>query len=74
VEKAAKRRSPIGVESEKPIGLRLLKEERAIVEEMAEAEVRSLASMSRLLVLKGLEAVKAPAPVRSKARPRARRA
>ncbi|MDF3821692.1 hypothetical protein P3G55_17440 [Leptospira sp. 96542] len=72
MEKAAKRRSPIGVVSEKPIGLRLMQEEKARVVALAEAEVRSVASMSRLLVLKGLEAVSPPAQT-GKARPRARR-
>ncbi|WP_218137556.1 hypothetical protein [Variovorax sp. YR266] len=40
--------------SDKPIPIRLLPAERAKLEKMAEREQRSLASVSRLVLLRGL--------------------
>ncbi|SDZ71290.1 hypothetical protein SAMN05518854_11766 [Variovorax sp. YR266] len=48
------RRAPNGVISDKPIPIRLLPAERAKLEKMAEREQRSLASVSRLVLLRGL--------------------
>ncbi|WP_084460983.1 hypothetical protein [Curvibacter gracilis] len=50
----AARRSPRGVVTEKPIPIRLLPAERAEVAAIAQSESRSLASMSRLMLLRGL--------------------
>jgi len=49
----ASRRSPNGVVSAKPIPMRLLPEERAEVQEWAAKEDRSLASVCRLMFLRG---------------------
>ena len=48
------RRAPNGVVTKKPIPLRLLPTERAAVEKLAEREQRSLASVCRLVLLRGL--------------------
>lgn len=48
------RRAPRGVVTEKPIPIRLLPAERAEVEAFAQSESRSLASFSRLMLLRGL--------------------
>ena len=50
----AARRAPRGVVTEKPIPIRLLPAERAEVEAFAQSESRSLASFSRLMLLRGL--------------------
>lgn len=48
------RRAPNGVLSDKPIPVRLLPAERNELEELAKREQRSLASVSRLVLLRGL--------------------
>lgn len=48
------RRAPNGVVTKKPIPLRLLPAERAAVEKLAAQEQRSLASVCRLVLLRGL--------------------
>lgn len=48
------RRAPDGAVSNKPIALRLLPAELAKVKQMAEREQRSLASVARLALLRGL--------------------
>lgn len=47
--------SPNGMVSDKPIGLRLSNDELTQVKNMAATENRSLANMTRILCLKGLE-------------------
>lgn len=54
-ERASTYRSPKGVLSEKPIGLRLMPHEREIVKRLADAQGRSMSSQARILILKGLE-------------------
>lgn len=49
-------RAPIGVLTAKPIALRLMPDERARLEQVAQAEGRSLASQARMFVLAGLSA------------------
>lgn len=48
------RRAPNGVLSDKPIPIRLLPSERSELVELAKREQRSLASVSRLVLLRGL--------------------
>lgn len=48
------RRVPDGAVSNKPIALRLLPAELAKVKQMAEREQRSMASVARLALLRGL--------------------
>ncbi|SOD25233.1 hypothetical protein SAMN05518800_1806 [Variovorax sp. YR752] len=48
------RRAPNGVVTNKPIPIRLLPAERAKFEKLAEREQRSLASVCRLVLLRGL--------------------
>lgn len=48
-------RAPNGVVTAKPIGLRLMREERDALEKIAIAEGRSLASQARLFLLEGLD-------------------
>ena len=48
------RRAPNGVVSNKPIPIRLMPAERAAVERLAVLEQRSLASVCRLALLRGL--------------------
>ena len=48
------RRAPNGVVTNKPIPLRLMPDERAKVEKLAAREQRSLASVCRLALLRGL--------------------
>lgn len=50
-------RSPNGC-SAKPVRLALTPDERAEIERLAAHECRSLAAMSRLLVLKGLQHIR----------------
>lgn len=47
--------SPNGMVSDKPIGLRLSIDELNQVKNMAASENRSLANMTRILCLKGME-------------------
>ena len=47
------RRAPNGVVTSKPIPMRLRPEERAQVEQWAKSEQRSLASVCRLMFLRG---------------------
>jgi hypothetical protein len=47
-------RSPDGVVTNKPIYLRLLPEEHAKIEKLAKREQRSLSSVCRLALLRGL--------------------
>ncbi|MDO9177460.1 MAG: hypothetical protein Q7U16_03880 [Agitococcus sp.] len=49
--------SPNGMVSNKPIGLRLSIDELNQVKNMAATENRSLASMTRILCMKGLEVI-----------------
>lgn len=48
------RRAPNGVVKDKPIPVRLLPEERAEFVQLAAAEDRSLASVTRLMALRGM--------------------
>lgn len=48
------RRAPNGVVTTNPIPIRLMPEERAKVRAMAKAEDRSMASVCRLMLLRGL--------------------
>lgn len=52
------RRAPNGVDSKKPVAMRLRPQEKAELEAMAELESRSAASLARLIYLKGLDAMK----------------
>lgn len=49
------RRAPNGLDSSKPVPVRFTAEERARHKRIAETEQRSLASVVRLLALKGAE-------------------
>lgn len=51
-----RRRTPNGVLSDKPIGLRLSRGERDHLERYAESEARSLAAFARTMCLRGLKA------------------
>lgn len=50
------KRAPNGVMTDKPVALRLLPTDLQSVKEIAATEQRSLSSVSRLLVLRGIEA------------------
>ncbi len=52
--KKANHRAPVGVLTAKPIALRLLTEERTLLEQVAIEEGRSMASQARLFFLQGL--------------------
>ena len=48
------RRVPTGTVSEKPIALRLMPDELQLIKEIAQREQRSMASVCRLAMLRGL--------------------
>lgn len=50
-----RKRAPTGTVSARPIALRLLPDELARVKKVADREQRSMASVCRLAVLRGLE-------------------
>lgn len=56
--KQRRRRSVAGVVSDKPIALRLKPDERLAIAELAEADNRSMASICRMALLKGLPDLK----------------
>jgi hypothetical protein len=47
--------SPKGVETDKPIGLRLSREHLQQVKQLAQTQNRSLANMARVLCIEGLK-------------------
>ena len=47
-------RAPVGVLTANPIALRLMAEERTALEEISQAEGRSMASQARIFFLHGL--------------------
>jgi hypothetical protein len=49
--------SPRGVESDKPIGLRLSREHLEQVKRLAQIQNRSLANMARVLCIEGLKVI-----------------
>lgn len=49
------KRTPNGADSGKPIALRLLPKERALVQQIASKEDRSMASVCRLMVVAALK-------------------
>ena len=52
-------RSPRGVLSSKPVYMRLMPEERRLLEELSAAQNRSTSSVARLIYLEGIENYKA---------------
>lgn len=54
-------RSPRGVLSSKPVYMRLMPEERRLLEELSAAQNRSTSSVARLIYLEGIESYKAKA-------------
>jgi hypothetical protein len=48
------RRAPAGVVTKKPVSMRLLPDERAMLLRLSERENRSIASMARRVYLEGL--------------------
>lgn len=54
-----KRRAPQGMESDKPVAVRLSPEEKAELAELSRQEDRSKSSMMRIIYLRGLEVFKA---------------
>lgn len=57
VDPVRRRRSVAGVVNDKPIALRLRPEERQAIEKLAKADNRSMASLCRLALIKGLPAL-----------------
>jgi hypothetical protein len=55
-------RAPKGVESRKPVAMRLKPEEKSELETMAAFQERSVGSLARLIYLKGLDALKRELP------------
>lgn len=51
-------RAPNGVESRKPVAMRLKPAEKSELETMAAYQERSIGSLARLIYLKGLDALK----------------
>lgn len=54
-----KRRAPQGMESDKPVAVRLSPEEKAELAELSRQEGRFKSSMMRIIYLRGLEVFKA---------------
>ncbi|UEP52049.1 hypothetical protein LMA00_21720 [Burkholderia ambifaria] len=52
-------RSPRGVLSSKPVYMRLMPDERRVLEELSAAENRSTSSVARLIYLEGIEQYRA---------------
>jgi hypothetical protein len=55
VSAMSNKRAPNGVDSEKPIALRLMPEERELVQKIASQEDRSMASVCRRIVVSALK-------------------
>lgn len=54
-----KRRSPDGLQSDKPVAVRFTEDEKAELEELSRQEDRTKSSMVRIIYLMGLEQFKA---------------
>ncbi|HED1599551.1 hypothetical protein HV274_14540 [Enterobacter hormaechei] len=58
-ENIQRSRLPKGLPSGNPVPMRLTTEERALLEELAAKECRSISSMARMIFLRGMEAANA---------------
>ena len=58
VKKVRTTRSPHGVLSDRPVYVRLMPDERSVLEQLASRQLRSMSSVARLVFLAGVEPYK----------------